>query len=90
MCSRIISPTYNLRKILDPVDLILFNPSWNYDLVSFPVFAEHHQGNCFSCSHLLVGLIVMTDPYHLFIRNTKIDTSDCALTATLQFSQPLV
>jgi hypothetical protein len=42
MRSRIVSPPEDLRKTLDPVDLVPFNPSWNYHLVSFPIFDEHN------------------------------------------------
>lgn len=83
MCFWIVPPSCYLWKIPDSMNLALVYSTWNYYFVALSTLICRHQSSSFHCGHLLVSLIVVSYPNHLFIGNAKVYANNRISSSTL-------
>jgi hypothetical protein len=86
----VISPTYDLWQLSDPVDFFRFDSPWNDDLEAFRGFGFMDRSCGVRSRHLLVGLVVVTEPHRLAVRYAEVDPSNRSPPTPFQFTKPLM
>jgi len=88
--TRVIAPAQDLRQLADTVNLRGCNLPGDNHFVSFRICRVHDEMDCLVRREWPMVFTVVTDEHRFVVGDAEVNTHDHALTAALQFPEPLV